>query len=488
MVKTDFEPKTDSISSVKSSNSFSDFGGEISTVARNPINPSRQRKKGVVTGLSANGGFSSDITQTNLQDIMQGFMYADDRKKPNQAPTSITVTSIYNVADETGFVVGDLIFASGFVDAANNGLKNVSVVAAGAITVSQTLVDNGSTVGTIIKVGLVAAAGDLDIDASGTLPAITSTIIDFTTLGLIPGEWVYIGGDTVGESYTNAENNGFARIRSVAANLLTFDKTSSTMITEASTTETIHLYFGTVLKNELGTLIKRRTYQLERTLGASDDASPSQIQSEYVVGSVPSEFTLNIPSEDKITIDLSFVGIDVEQRTGVTGVKTGTRPSLVEADAFNTSSDFSRIKLAKVVPGDAAPIDLFAFAQEMTLTLNNNVEPNKALGVLGSFEVSAGTFEIGGSMTAYFADNDAASAIRDNDDITFDVHMIKQNAGITFDVPLLSLGDGRPSVEQDQPITLPLTIEAATGASIDAALDYTLLFMFWSYLPNAADV
>ena len=473
-------------------NSFSDFGGEITTVARNPINPSRQRKKGVVTGLSANGGFATDITQKNVQSLLQGFMFADLRTKSEQDVTSISgggVTNDYNVSSEAGFAIGSLVFSSGFASSGNNGLKTVDGTSAGVVSVSDTLVDDGSPASgsSIVEVGVEAGVGDIDVDVSGSLPALTSTTLDFTTLGLIVGEWIYVGGDVASTAFSNSVNNGFARVRIIAANRIDLDKTEATMVTEASTTETIHLYFGRVLKNELGSLIKRRTYQLERQLGAPDDSLPSEIQSEYVVGAVPSELTFNMPSEDKVTIDMSFVGTDVEQRSGATGVKSGNRPGISEADAFNTSSDFSRIKLAKVVDGDPAPTDLFAFAQEMTLTLSNNIEPNKALGVLGSFEVSAGTFEIGGSMTAYFADTEAANAIRNNDDLSFDVHMIKQNSGITFDLPLLSLGDGRPNVEQDQPITLPLSIEAATGAKIDSNLDYTLLFMFWDFLPSAAE-
>lgn len=473
-------------------NSYSDFGGEISKTARNPINPSRQKKKGVTTDLSASGGLNSDITQTNIQSLLQGFMFSDARPKAEEDVTSISnsgVTNDYDVADETGFAVGSLIFASGFSDSANNGLKNVDGVSAGVVSVTQTLVDDGSPASgsKIVEVGVAGVAGDIDVDASGSLPALTSTTLDFTTLTLIVGEWIYIGGDSASNAFTNATNNGFARIRSLAANRVEFDKTEGVMVTEASTTETIHLYFGRIIKNELGSLIKRRTYQFERTLGAPDDALPAQIQSEYVIGAVPSELSINIPSADKATIDMSFVGTDIEQRDGVTGVKSGTRPNLVEADAFNTSSDFSRIKLAKVIDGDPAPTDLFAFAEEMTITLSNNLTPNKAIGVLGSFDVSAGTFEIGGSMTAYFADTEAASAIRNNDDLTLDVHMVKDNAGCTIDIPLISLGDGRPNVEQDQPIKLPLSLDASTGAKIDSALDYTMMFIFWDYLPTVAE-
>ena len=579
-------------------NSYADFGGEITTVARNPINPSRQRKKGVVTDLDASGGYETDVTQENLQDLLQGFFFADLRRKADVgvrrspfgagllgADQDYLITGIDTTADEitvdsrvavsavvvaggtgyadgdlvevtdanatvlarflvtgntagvvdtvaltfTGFSggiegrtdtdtgagaattaitgtgddaltltltygngiswqAGDMIFLAGNNDVGNNGLKNVASVVDNIITTTENLVTDAAPAATAVMstVGFLGAAGDIDVDASGTLPTVTSTSLDFTTLGLIPGEWIYIGGDTASLAFATAANNGFARVFSVTATVLTLDKTQSTMVTEASTTETIQLFLGRVLKNELGALIKRRTYQLERTLGAPDDALPAEVQAQYVTGAVPGEFSLNIPTADKMTANLSFVAADSE--TVPTTLKTGDRPSLVESDAFNTSSDFSRIKMAVVDPLDPAPTALFAFVQEITVNINNNVSPNKAIGVLGAFEVTAGTFEVGGDLTAYFADVAAVEAVRNNADITIDAHMVKANSGITVDIPLITLGEGRPNVEQDQPILLPLNMEAGTAAKIDPTLDYTLLLMFWDYLPNAADV
>lgn len=471
-------------------NSYADFGGNLTLLARNPINPSRQRKKGVITDLEANGGFNTDVTQENLQDILQGFFFADLRTKDELAVTDADTTgdTFEPAAGGDGFVANDLLFAKGFVDNANNGLHLVTgTPLAASIPVTSNLVTEAGATATISRVGFQFATDDVDVDSAGTLPALTSTVKSFLDLGLSVGEWVFVGSDSVANQFATPANNGFARVRSIAANRIEFDKTASTWVTESSSGLTLRLFFGRVLKNELGTLVKRRSYQLERSLGAPDDSAPTDIQGEYITGAVPSEMTLTINSADKITADLSFVGTNNEQRVASLGLKAGTRPGIVEADAFNTSSDFSRIKLAQVFDNNAAPVPLFAFAQEISITLNNNVSPSKAVGVLGAFDVSAGTFQVGGNITAYFATLEAVQAVRANADITLDAHLVKANSGISIDIPLISLGDGRPSVEQDSEITLPLSSEAATGAKIDVNLDHTLLMCFFDYLPDLAD-
>lgn len=470
-------------------NSYSDFGSNISTVARNPINPSRQRKKGVVTDLDASGGFNSDITQENLQDILQGFMFADLRTKDELAVAAITSDAFEPTAGGDEYEASDLLFAKDFDDTANNGLHVVTgIPTATSIPTGSTLVNTTGESGTISRVGYEFGSAELDVDASGAFPALVSSGRDLTTLGLTPGEWVFIGGDTASDQFATAANNGFARVRNITATRLEFDKTMSTMVDETGTGLSIQLFFGRVLKNEVGTDIIRRSYQLERTLGAPDNASPSSLQAEYLVGAIPNELSINIGNADKVMADLSFVAMDNEQRTADEGLKTGARPALQEADAFNTSSDFSRIKLAKVDDTDAAVSPLFAFAEEITLTVSNGIEPDKAIGVLGAFDASAGTFTVSGNLTAYFADIEAVQAVRNNADITMDMHLVKANAGITLDIPLITLGDGRLNVEQDTSIKLPLTTDAATGAGIDSNLDHTLLFVFWDYLPDAADL
>jgi hypothetical protein len=474
-------------------NSYSDTGGEVVTVAPTPINPSRQRRKGVAVDLNADVGFNHNLTFFNLQDLKQGLFFADTRAQAQQNVTLVDIDTTnpdeYEVALTAGFIVNSLIKGFNFANAANNAVNVVTAITTDvSVEVADgQLVDETPPADAYIKVvGHIGAAGDIDVDNSGSLPTLTSTTLDFTTLGLVPGQWIFIGSDTVGEKFANAANNGFKRIRSIAANVLTLDKSELAMITEASTTETIHLYFGDVLRNESGTLIKRRSYNVERTLGAPDDAQPAQIQSEVMIGSVPNEYTLNIPTANLVAEDWTFVAIDNVQRTGVTGPKQSSVQITDAAKEYNTSSDVARIKLAIVSDTDPAPTDLFAFVTEATITVNNNVSPNKAVGVFGAFDVTAGTFEVSGSLTAYFADVTAVQSVRNSDNITLDISFVKDNTALVWDIPLIGLGDGRLNVELDQPITLPLTTDAASGEDVDPGLDHTALITSFFYVPNAA--
>lgn len=476
-------------------NSYSDFGGQVTTVARNPINKSRQRKKGVVTDLEASGGFNTDLTQTNITDLLQGFFFSTLRKKGEEAVTSVVLDTTfpdeYRVANTTGFAVGDIIKGKNFTNAANNAVNvvvavtpNVSVEVADGLLVAEPAPPSNAM---IVVVGHQASVGDIEVDVTGNFAAYTSTSLDFTTLGLIPGEWIFVGGDMAGVSFTNDANNGPKRVKSVSTNSLVVDKSSLPMVTEANTS-TINLYVGSVLKNELGTDIVRRTYQLEREMGAPDDAFPTQLQYEYAEGAVPSEAVINISTADKITVDLSFIAGDNTTIDGPTAAKVGTRPALSEADAFNTSSDFSRLNMSLVSETTEAPEPLFAFLTELTITINNNLSLNKAVKVLGAFDVTAGTFQVDASLTAYLADLTATKAVRDNANVTIDAILVKSNAGIAIDLPLVSLGDGRANVEQDAAITIPLTSAAATAALVDPNMDHTLLMVFFEYLPNIAAV
>ncbi|URA06802.1 major tail tube protein [Xanthomonas phage Langgrundblatt1] len=483
-------------------NSYSDFGGELTTVARAPIDPSRQNKKGTPTDLDASGGYNTDVTQNNLTRILQGYFFADARRKPstvslamgtpNTALTSVTASSkTYGAA--AGLLpfnkAGYLVKASGFANAANNGIKTVVSATATTVVVSETVVDEASPGpnARLEVVGFKGTAADLSFAVVSGIPSLVSAAaLDFTTLGLTLGEWIWIGGDAAGSFF--ADNRGFARIASITATALTFDDTEFTPTNAVGTGVTLQLFFGTVIRNEkTPALIKRRSYQIERTLGEGPEAeNPGDQQAEYLEGAVCNELTLNIPQADKLNVDLTFVACDNTQRSGAAGdkIKSATLGTLVPAlgeDAFNTSSDIRRIKMAILDPSTSRPTPLFGYVTEANLTVANGITPNKAVGTMGAIDTSAGNFVVSGSITAYFTSVAATRAIRNNADVGLSEIVASKNAGMIWDIPLLGLGGGRLNVEKDAPITVPLEPQAA-----ECANGYTLMYVNFAYLPNAA--
>lgn len=472
-------------------NSFSDWGGELSKVARAPIDPSRQNKKGTVTDLDASGGFNIDFTKTNLAKLLQGFFFADARELPSTVPMNaakIVLTGVTGssktfaaAAGLTVFAANQIVYASGFTNNANNGIKTVASVTAGTVVVNEALTDEAAPPAgaSLRSVGYQFASGDVNLAVTSGIPSLVSTVLDFTTLAnFIPGAWLFLGGDTEANKYAN--NVGYARIKSVTAHAVVFDDTTWTPATESGAAKSIRVFIGTIIKNEkTASLIKRRSYTFERTLGEG----PTAAQAEYLVGAVANEFTLNIPQADKLNADMSFVACDNIYRSGEAGdtLLPGTRVAALGEDAFNTSLDVYRIKMAVIDPTASNPAALFGYVSEANASIKNNVSPNKAVGVLGAFDTSAGNFDIGGSITAYFTTVAAVKAIRANADVGLSIITAASNAGFLFDIPLLGLGGGRLNVEKDNPITVPLEPAGAENPN-----GYTMLHETFYYLPNLA--
>lgn len=470
-------------------NSYADFGGNFTNVARTPIKASRQVQKGVLTDLEASGGFNCDFTQTALQRLLQGFYFADAHEKPDTKSfngTQLPITGVTGASKTYAAASGlsvfkqnHLIVASGFTNAANNGL-DVVASATGTTVVGTAAKTNEVTppaAARIEAVGFQFPSADVSLTAAAGGVTLTSVATDLTTLGLSAGEWVFLGGDLAAEKFTT-NLPGYARIKTIATNAIVFNETTWTPSTEAGTGKTIRMFFGKFLRNESASnLIKRRSYQLQRQLGSDGVGT----QTEYILGAIPNEFALNIPEANKLAADLSFVGMDYRTRTGTEGPKAGTYNATLGEDAYNTSNDVYRLRMAIYDPANINQSALFAYVTDAKLSVSNGVTPNKAIGVLGAFDASAGDFAVSGSVTAYFSTVSAVSAIRSNSDVGFNAIFARENAGVVFDIPLMSIGGGRLAVEKDAPINLPIDMNAAENV-----FGFTLGTTFFSYLPTSA--
>ena len=215
-------------------NTYSAFGGMVKSVKRETINSTRQLRKGVLTGIDIAAGFQVDFVTKSLYVPMKGFMFAAWREKDNLLPSAVTST-VYTVASGgAAFTTTSLLYAEGFGVATNNGLKTVTASGGTSVTPAGGLtVETPPTGALITRIGFQGASGDITLTLTSGVVTMGSTVLDFTTLGLIPGEWLWIGGDSAALQFATAGCNGFYRMKTIAAHAVVFDRVAAGAATDA---------------------------------------------------------------------------------------------------------------------------------------------------------------------------------------------------------------------------------------------------------------
>lgn len=461
-------------------NAITAFGPKLATVARNPISKDRQRKKGTITDLDSEAGLDADLTMEHFLDFAEGFCFATFNGPAKFGPmetndvTAVTSTG-YTVAAGGALANGTLIFARGFGTAANNGLKTLAgtSTATEVKTTGLTAEASPPANATIEVVGVVAGAGDITVNAGGNL---TATTLNFTTLGLTVGQAIWVGGTAAGEKFANVANTGFARVTAIAASLLTLDKKATTFVADTGTGKTIHLYFGKFLRNvsvDDADYIER-SFQFE---GAYPDLGGIGTDGyEYSIGNYCNEMSIDLPLADKAMITFGFIGTDTEAATTTrkSGADTPILPK--QTVAFNTSSDVGRLRVTEV-----DETGLSTYFKKLTLTLKNNVSPEKVIGVLGAAFMNTGNFEVDVDAQMLFTNTDVTAAIRNNTTVTIDFSIRNDDGGLFVDLPAVTLGGG----DKEFPENETVLINTPAMAFEDPTLGTSIGISVFGYLPAA---
>jgi hypothetical protein len=379
-------------------------------------------------------------------------------------------------------VAGEVQIGADDTASATN-LKN-TINGLSTLTTAHPSVSASSALGVVTATAKLAGASENDLATTevganlswGTATLTGGTGISFHALGLIPGEWAFLSGDAAGTKFVN--NVGYFRVGSITDTDLVMDRTTWDVTAEAAGALAIEIFNGTLVQNENDpALIKKRSYQLQRSLGLDDTGT----QSQYIVGSVANQYVLDVPLAEKLAVDLSFVAMSTEYRTGAQGLKGGTTVAALDEDAINSSNDIYEMAMTVINPANSNPLKLFGYLSAANLTINNNVSAVKGIGKLGGIGINVGTFDVSGTATAYFTSVAANIAITNNDDVDCHFVIAKHNAGSVFDISLLQLGGGDIKIEANKPITVPLTTDAAQGEH-----GSTLTHTVFPYLPTVA--
>lgn len=467
-------------------NSVGNYGATITTVARQPISPDKQRRKGTVTDLDSAVEFEADMTLDSMSDFIEGFTFARAVNWDLHFTKAPATAAGYTIPAATAaqgaklqYTAGgpiSLLYARGYSNAANNGLKPLSADTATSgvlMTVAGNVVEASPPTGAIVEVaGVRAKAADLALAVSGTTGTLTSnnagaTAIDFTTLGLTPGQIIHVGGLTSTNQFTNGR--GYARVRTIAANTLTLDKLSTGLVADTGVGKAVDLLFGRYIRNVSvdNADYQEISYQFEGVYPNLGVAGATNY--EYAVGNYCSQVTFNLPLTDKATASFAFVGTDTEVPTATRKLNAATARQPVKTAALNTSADIARLRITKV-----DETGLTTDFKSVSLTLNSNVSPEKILARLGAAYMNTGNFDVNFDAQALFTSPDAVDAIRNNTTVSMDFILKNEDGAVAIDIPSLTLGGGGREFPVNESVLLNMTGTAFRDATLGTSLGVSL--------------
>jgi hypothetical protein len=470
-------------------NDVTKLGAEVKKVARSPISKNIQRRKGAVVDLDSGFEFVADVTHEHINDFVEGFLWSVAKGQVVLSggvnttsylrPTAVTTTAYTVPTMNAALAQNRLIYARGFSNSANNGLKvvdaagtttSIPVTGGGMVAESPTSTQNA----TVEVCGVQGATGDITINASGN---IVSTALNWTTLapGLTVGQWIKIGGTAAANQFANTVNNGYARVTAISATTLTLDKRNATFVADTGVGKTIHVYFGRFVRNVAvdSADYLERYYQFEAAF-ENLNSSPGVDEYMYAKGNLANEWSLNLPLADKATMTCSFIGLDTLPPSTTRATNAASPIIPVQTILLNDVGDIARLR---VVGLDESGVS--TDFKNVQLMIKNNVNPSKVLGTLGAKYMNRGNFEVDITSDLIFTSSLIATAVRDNRSLTFDLIHRNDDGAVVFDVPEVTLGDGTLDFPQNEEIR----IKIAQAAHQSTTFGYTLGVSIFPFAP-----
>jgi hypothetical protein len=194
---------------------------------------------------------------------------------------------------------------------------------------------------------------------------------------------------------------------------------------------------------------------------------------EYAIGNLCNEVVLNMPGQDKATMAFNFIGTDTDLITVTRKGNTAEKVVAVQKAAFNTAASFARLNL-----WTTAEADLATCFKSLTLTIANEVSPEKCLGTLGATFMNTGNLAVTMEAELLFTDSDLATSIVQNATVTFDFLLSNDDGAIALDLPSLTLGGGAKSFPVNESIKISVTGSTFADATLDTSIGFTE-FPYW---------
>jgi hypothetical protein len=376
----------------------------------------------------------------------------------------------YTVAANGALAAGMLIYPRGFSNAANNGIKKTVASTATAIKVpTGTLVAETTPPAnvTLDVIGFEGSSGDIGISASGHLTSAGG--VNFTTLGIAVGMWIYLPSQSeatamgsANYAFATAALTGWARVTAVSATQISLERHTFTVSADTGAGKTIRVFVSSRLYRnyQLGdSNYARPTLHAEKEMV---DESGAKFY-EYGKGLAVNTLTIAAPMANKITATAAFIGMDatdpVASGSRIAGPANAYAP--LATALLDTQNDLKFVRVKDTL-GNA----LASGVDEWTLTIDNKVSPKESQATFGASGHKYGKFTYSVALKVYLDSIEQRKAVTANRQCYWDAIGKNDDYSIVFDMPNTRIRNLRETLAADD----------------IAMLDYTLVAF-----PNAAD-
>lgn len=457
-----------------------DFYPMYDDVRRNVLSPNMTVEKGDHVGLSGQPKIVHDLNKGLMDVFGPGFLRSVAKYPGNSAgkyyPSAVTATG-YTVPLGGALANNLLVFVRGAPTLANNGVKLLAGTSIATEIKTTGLVAEAVTLGNVELevVGVQGGTTDIAMNASGHLTSVTT---DFTTLNLVVGERIFIGGITAATQFATAALKGYATVAAVpTTNLLQLKWHSFTPAADAGTGKTIQLFIGACYRNVAdgnADYIEEPAWSMELRdtgVGTANGAVFS-----YARGAVIDNVSIAMAVKSKIECTLGFMARVVTDPVDVGSRITGpsTAYPLNTSELFDTTNDLYVHRIM-----DDTNTLLVAEVNSCTLTINHGVKMREQLGTFGAAGMIFGKINPAANMELYYERAAVPRAITANTTCRYEAIMKNAQGGISIDFPNVVLQGGGKTYAEDSPVMMAI----AMPAHRDPTTNLVAVISVFAYLP-----
>lgn len=466
------QPTTDWRTLQPNPSGIQNFIAQLVSVRRNPLNPYMTDEKGDHVGLDVNATLVHDLNKNWLDIFGVGLL-----RSLAKFPGNITNTQVHypTAVTATGYTVGAngalanklLVYARGFANSANNGLKLLAGTSTGTEIKTTGLVAETVTQGTasIEVAGVEAgAAAEIQLNASGHL---TSSTTDFTTLNLKVGHRIWFKLGTGVNEFGIVSGTAGLHYATVAVtpttNLIQLKWHSFTPGADAATGKTIRLYFGTMYRNVAdgdADYIEEPAWWAELRDTGVGTAGSAVV--EYMKDLVLGNVSIAMPTQGKVEATLTLMARDYTAPVDIASRLTGpsTAYPSIAGELFDTSTD---MLVHRVIDDTNATI--IASVMSATLTIDHGVTARKQHTTFGAAGMIFGNIRPAVELETYYESKAVPNAIRGNTTCRYEALWRNGQGGVMFDLPSITLRNGAKTYAENSPVMMAIGAPAHRDTS-----------------------